>query len=156
MINEHSIGGSIVKASRKLILTLVIVSTLVAAFGGVGSANAQALNGSCGQIHVIKSGENLFRIALRYGVTVAQLQQWNAISNANQIYAGQSLCIVGGQPTPPPPTGKVHTVWYGDTLSKIARTYGVDMWVLARVNNIVNVNYITVGQKLSIPDFTIQ
>jgi LysM repeat protein len=141
------------KHTRKIVLILVIVATLAVTFG---AANAQALNGGCGLIHYVQRGENLFRIGLRYVVTVAQLKEWNAIPNSNLIYAGQALCIVGGQPTPPPAGGKVHTVWYGDTLSKIARTYGVNMGVLARVNNIVNVNYIYVGQKLTIPDVTIQ
>ena len=104
----------------------------------------------------MQRGENLFRIALRYGVSVAQLRQWNNIGNANLIYAGQSLYIYNGQTNPPPPTGKVYVVKAGDTLGRIARTYGVDMWVLARVNNIVNLNYIYVGQSLTIPDFTTQ
>jgi putative chitinase len=141
-----------VNHKHKLVVVLAVLAMMVSM---VGAANAQALNGGCGQIHTVKPGENLFRIALRYNVTVAKLQEWNAISNANLIFAGQQLCIQGGA-TNPPPTGKVHTVWYGDTLGRIARTYGVDLNVLAKVNNIVNVNFITVGQKLTIPDFTIQ
>ena len=133
----------------------IIIAVLALSVSMFGAANAQALNGGCGQIHTVQQGENLFRIALRYKVTVAQVQQWNAIPNANLIFAGQALCIPGAV-TNPPPTGKVHTVWYGDTLGRIARTYGVDLNVLARVNHIVNVNYIYVGQKLTIPDFTIQ
>lgn len=137
---------------HKLVVVLAVLALMVSM---VGAANAQALNGGCGQIHTVKQGENLFRIALRYNVTVAKLQEWNAIANANLIFAGQQLCIQGGV-TNPSPTGKVHTVWYGDTLGRIARTYGVDLNVLAKVNNIVNVNFIYVGQKLTIPDFTIQ
>jgi spore germination protein len=136
----------------KLAVVAVLLTLMVTM---VGATNAQALNGGCGQIHIVQQGENLFRIALRYKVTVAQVQQWNALPNANLIFAGQSLCIQGPV-TNPPPSSKVHTVWYGDTLGRIARTYGVDLNVLARVNHIVNVNFIYVGQKLNIPDFTIQ
>jgi LysM repeat protein len=136
----------------KLVVVLAVLALMVSM---VGAANAQALNGGCGQIHTVQQGENLFRIALHNKVTVAKLQEWNAISNANLIFAGQQLCIQGGV-TNPPPAGKVHTVWYGDTLGQIARTYGVDLNVLAKVNNIVNVNFIYVGQKLNIPDFTTQ
>ena len=133
----------------------VVIALLTLMVTMVGATNAQALNGGCGLIHNVQRGENLFRIALRYGVTVAKLQEWNALPNANLIFAGQQLCIQGAV-TNPAPTGKVHTVWYGDTLGRIARTYGVNLNVLARVNNIVNVNFIYVGQKLTIPDFTIQ
>ena len=44
-----------------------------------------------------------------------------------------------------------HIVQPGQTLFSIARMYGVDVWTLARVNNIVNPNRIYVGQRLVIP-----
>lgn len=43
--------------------------------------------------HVVRAGETLFTIALRYGVTVAALQAANNIVNPNQIYVGQVLTI---------------------------------------------------------------
>jgi LysM repeat protein len=45
----------------------------------------------------------------------------------------------------------VHTVRPGETLYGIARYYGVDMWAIARANNILNTNLIYVGQRLTIP-----
>ena len=39
----------------------------------------------------------------------------------------------------------------GDTLSEIAKSFGVDMWDLANANGIRNPNYIRVGQVLTIP-----
>lgn len=41
--------------------------------------------------HVVQPGENLFRIALRYGLTVDQLAHYNGIYNPNLIFAGQVL-----------------------------------------------------------------
>ncbi len=43
--------------------------------------------------HTVRYGENLYRIALRYGVTVGELQQANNLFNPNAIYAGQVLLI---------------------------------------------------------------
>ena len=48
-----------------------------------------------------------------------------------------------------------HIVQPGQTLFSIARWYGVDVWALARVNNIVNPNRIYVGQRLVIPKSTV-
>jgi LysM repeat protein len=48
-------------------------------------------------------------------------------------------------------TGTVHVVLPGQTLTGIARWYGVDMWALARANGIVNPSFIYVGQRLVIP-----
>ena len=48
-----------------------------------------------------------------------------------------------------------HIVQPGQTLFSIARWYGVDVWALARANNIVNPNRIYVGQRLVIPKSTV-
>ena len=44
-------------------------------------------------VYTIASGDVLSGIALRFGVTVAQIQQWNNIKNANVISVGQKLTI---------------------------------------------------------------
>jgi uncharacterized protein YkwD len=46
-----------------------------------------------GATHTVQRGENLFRIALRYGVTVAALAAANGISDPTRIYVGQVLTI---------------------------------------------------------------
>ncbi len=43
-----------------------------------------------GDSHVVQRGETLYRIALRYGVSVDALAQNNGLANPNQIYAGQT------------------------------------------------------------------
>lgn len=43
--------------------------------------------------YTVQAGDNLFRIALRYGTTVAAVQAANNIFNPNAIYAGQTLLI---------------------------------------------------------------
>jgi len=46
-----------------------------------------------GRIHVVAPGENLFRIALRYGTTVQALAAANNIANVNLIFVGDQLRI---------------------------------------------------------------
>jgi len=58
-----------------------------------------------GQTHVVQPGENLFRIALRYGVSVQALATINGIANPALIYVGQQLVIPAtSAPAPPTPT----------------------------------------------------
>lgn len=45
------------------------------------------------RIHVVQPGENLYRIALRYGVSLSVIAQVNGIPNVSLIYAGQQLII---------------------------------------------------------------
>lgn len=55
-------------------------------------------------VHTVRAGENLFRIAQQYNVTVDALAQYNGITNTRLIYVGQQLRIPGAQPlgTPAP------------------------------------------------------
>jgi LysM repeat protein len=46
-----------------------------------------------GRRHVVQAGENLFRISLRYNVTLDALMRANGISNPNVVFAGQVLVI---------------------------------------------------------------
>lgn len=46
-------------------------------------------------IHVVQRGETLFGIATTYGVSMADVQQANKITNPSRIYVGQELTIVG-------------------------------------------------------------
>ncbi|MBN2472944.1 MAG: SH3 domain-containing protein [Anaerolineae bacterium] len=43
--------------------------------------------------HVVQAGENLFRISLRYGVSLPTLAAYNGIVDYNRLYAGQVLVI---------------------------------------------------------------
>jgi LysM repeat protein len=51
-----------------------------------------------GQTHTVQAGENLFRIALRYGLTVETLASANGITDPARIYVGQVLVIPDGTP----------------------------------------------------------
>jgi LysM repeat protein len=115
--------------------------------------------------HTVQPGENLYRISLRYGVSVQALAQANNLSNPNLIFVGQVLNISGGTTppatggtpapgTPPPATGGTYRVVAGDTLGRIARQFNITVQSLAQTNNIANVNLIFVGQVLNIPGGT--
>ena len=104
--------------------------------------------------YVVQRGDTLRNIATRHGTTWQNLAAINNLANPNHIYVGQVLRLTGTvvQPPPQPPAhGRTHVVRPGDTISSIARWYGVDMWNLARANNILNLNLIYVGQVLWLP-----
>jgi len=60
---------------------------------GTPSGTGVGAQGASGKTHVVKAGENLYRIAQQYGVTVAELQKANNLSDPNNIKAGQKLII---------------------------------------------------------------
>ena len=102
--------------------------------------------------HVVQRGENLFRIALRYGTTVQAIASANGIANPARIYAGQELVISpsGAQP-PQPPAGGTYVVQPGDNLFRIALRFNMSYLYLAQYNGIANPSHIYVGQVLRIP-----
>ena len=128
---------------------------LLALLVAVGSAGAAPPRQSPEPIiHVVRSGENLFRLSLRYDTTVAAIMAANGLTNADTIYVGQQLIIptAAGDPPPadqPSPAGDgTYRVRPGDTLSQIARRFNTTALDLARLNAITNPSTIYAGQVL--------
>lgn len=103
--------------------------------------------GGQGFWHTIQWGETLIGIARKYNVDPAQLAKVNNICNWNYIYIGYRLWIPAGEMI----EVYVYTVKWGDTLLAIARKFNVDMWEIAALNDIYNMNLIYTGQTLYIP-----
>jgi len=107
--------------------------------------------------HIVQPGENLFRIALRYGTTVEAIAAANNIVNPWFIYVGQELMIPAGGDgggMPPPgggPGAGTYVVQPGDTLYSIAVRYDTTVQALMVANNLSNSNFIYVGQTLKVP-----
>jgi LysM repeat protein len=101
----------------------------------------------------IKSGDTLFSIARRHGVTVDELSRLNGISDVNRIWADQVLRIpIKTQALPLPVTqSRTYRVRAGDTLSEIARREHLTVAALVQANDIHDPDHLVVGQVLSIP-----
>ena len=115
--------------------------------------------------HTVKSGEYLYLIAERYGITVAQLKQWNTLTS-NYIYSGDQLKVSAGTATTKPgdthttkPTDKTqtsnsyYTVRPGDYLWKIANQHGITVAQLKTWNNLTS-NYIYSGDRFIVSKTT--
>lgn len=103
-------------------------------------------------IYTVQRGNTLSEIAQEYNVTVNHIVELNNIQNPNLIYPGQKLRITESdvQSLNPITQNSTYTVKRGDTLSSIARRYGVSVDYLVRINNIQNPNIIYTGQLLQI------
>ena len=103
--------------------------------------------------HVVQRGENMFRIALRYGTTVQAIASANGIANPARISVGQRLIIpsAGAQPAPQPVAGTTYVVQPGDNLFRIALRFNMSHLYLAQYNGIPNSSRIYVGQVIRIP-----
>lgn len=100
--------------------------------------------------HVVAPGETLSTIAEQYGTTEAALMALNDIAEPDRIIVGQSLLVPNPVPLPTAGPGQ-HSVAPGETLSEIARQYGVDLDALMVANGIDNPDSVYSGQVLDIP-----
>lgn len=97
-------------------------------------------------LYTVKNGDTLGAIAKRHGVDIGRIKRMQpvVIANKNMIATGDILAI------PAPVDDIVYKVKSGDTLSAIAKRYGVTVADIQKRNNIANPNKIFPGQLLSI------
>ena len=111
----------------------------------------QAVASPTGQ-HTVQPGETLFSIARRYGLTVAFLQEANAIGDPDVIRAGKVLSLEAApSPAPVAASKREHVVAEGEVLGAIAERYGVGVAALAEANGLEDPNLLSIGQRLTIP-----
>lgn len=102
--------------------------------------------------HVVGFGENLSTIAERYGVSTAQLVEWNGLRDANTVWAGVRLAVAGPAAVDVASSGEnTHRVATGENLTSISRRYGVSVMTLASANGISDPDRVRAGTTLTIP-----
>lgn len=99
--------------------------------------------------YVVQSGDNLYRIGLRFGISWVQIAEANGLVNPNVIKVGDELKIPVDTPGPAPAFS--HVVKQGETLFLISLQYGVSWPSIAEANNLTSPYVIYVGQTLEIP-----
>lgn len=97
-------------------------------------------------IYVVKSGDSLWGISKRFGLTVDELKKLNNLSN-NLLSIGQKLIVKNQESNP---TQVIYTVKSGDTLYRIANKYNLSVSELMKINNLSS-NLLSIGQQLIVP-----
>ena len=123
----------------KLLMVPLAILTLAGAMNtSVGTVMAQAdadYSTSTVITHTVRPGEYLNKIANDYGVTANELRLWNHLTT-DLLQIGQQLKIVTDAETPPPRTAQYIQSRAGDTLWRIANTYGVTVNQIKSWNNL--------------------
>jgi LysM repeat protein len=125
--------------------------------------------------HVVKRGDTLSALALKYGVSSRAIAEQNGMSVKQPISVGETLripngdkggakngkdaaekdkapSVVEGASGSAAPTKKnLHVVQGGETLGGIAAKYGVRLPALATANGLTTKSGVRVGQELVIP-----
>jgi polysaccharide biosynthesis protein PslG len=156
--------------TQRRILTVGCAAVMFTALLWGGAAGAQNASPTAttpaGQTYTVQSGDNLSKIAQRFGVSLNALMDANNIRDPNVIRLGQTLIIpiagatstraaitatpsaTSAAVTTAEATAVYDTVRSGDTLASIARRNDTTLEELIRLNNIVNPDLILVGQRV--------
>ena len=95
-------------------------------------------------IYIVKSGDTLYSIANKYGMSVQELKDLNKLTS-NNLSIGQQLVVSEGNAG----TLDTYTVKAGDTLYSIAKKYGLTVSELKQLNNLTS-DILSIGQVLNI------
>lgn len=105
-----------------------------------------------GENYIVKSGDTLYGIANRFGLTVDELKRLNNLTS-NTLSIGQVLKL--SKDVAENGNSEYYTVKSGDSLYKIANLFGTTVDEIKQLNNLTS-NSLSIGQKLRIPNNSYQ
>ena len=100
--------------------------------------------------YTVQSGDTLYNIANKFGVTIQDLINMNNLSTTN-LSVGQELKI---NAEPLINQENTYVVTKGDTLYSIAKTYNLSVQDLIDANNLKS-SSLSIGQKIVIPTYDV-
>lgn len=125
----------------KIMAGVLLLTSIPFSQINVHATEVKPVNTNIEQKYTVKSGDTLYKIAKKFGISVKRLKNINELTSSI-IYPGQNLRI--------PYSSNFYTVRYGDTLYKIAKKFGTTVYKIKKINNLTS-NMIIVGQKIKIP-----
>ena len=101
--------------------------------------------------YTVQSGDSLWSIANKFGITVNDLKNANGLTS-NLLSIGQVLIIPSSSTNNPTnPSYTTYTVQRGDSLWSIANRFRITVDAIKTLNNLTS-NLLSVGQVLQIPN----
>ena len=135
--NKYGLTVSELKSLNHLTSDILSIGQVL----NVSNSNTTPSNPS--NTYTVKSGDSLYSIARKYGITVDALKSANG-KTSNLLSIGEILVI------PTTSSTRTYTVKSGDSLWKIATTYGVSVNALKQANGLTS-DLLSIGQILIIP-----
>ena len=140
-LNPH-IKKNIIPPEEKL-YDIYIPYALLSKFNN----NIKNIKSNVFEVHIVKKGDTLGRIARIYGTKYTIIKKYNNLKS-NILSINQDLIIPVDPDTFKKP--KKYIVKKGDSLDRIARKFGIKYSIIKKYNNLKS-NTLSINQKLMIP-----
>ncbi|GHV79509.1 peptidoglycan-binding protein LysM [Spirochaetia bacterium] len=133
------------KLRSRFLWLLLVVDAL--AFAVLASADEK--------VHVIQKGDTIYSLARSYGVKPQDILDLNGIKDPDRVLLGQKVRIPGPATTISATSKRQtlvdHLVAKGETLTSIARQYGISLKTLCSANNLSETYKVKAGERLRVP-----
>ena len=140
--------GIILRSGQILSVDITLAPAVIV---GTVRTDAEVISGT----YTVVGGDSLGAIAARFDISTKRILELNpSVTNPNSLSIGQILIVeekTNTTPVEPSKAETVYTVQAGDSLNSIARKFSVSVLALRELNNIENADFLSIGQKLSIP-----
>jgi membrane-bound lytic murein transglycosylase D len=162
--DANGIRGSTIHPGDSLVIPAVGATATLAALAAprddIASQlpeNQKSSSGSSSKkkpkVHTVKSGDTLWSVSRKYGVTIPALAEANGLSNSAGLVIGARLDIPGsgasGKRSASAESGRMtYKVKRGDTLSEIADKFNVSVRELMTWNRLRQSSSLRTGQRL--------
>lgn len=166
----NNLHGSMIRAGQPLLVPAASLDLAKYALSADARlARTQATpHGSSRLTYTVRAGDTLWQIARQYGASVAELAKWNGMAPGDPLQIGQELVVWEEEPVttadaagtgPVRPVGlqglnTLRTVNYivrrGDSLSRIAKLFGVTVNDLRRWNGFAKNALLRPGQRVKV------
>lgn len=130
---------------RKFFILSLLLITFI-----LPNATILAQTEPAGPVYVVQSGDSLYSIALRFGITVNDLIDANQLADPNALAAGMELTIPGLVGV----SGRLltETIPLGVDLNSLAHYRGIDPAFIIKLNRITSPAEVYAGSNLILPD----
>ncbi len=150
--------SSLLKANGLSASSLIYPGQKLKLSGGSTTGASTTGAAATAKTYTVVSGDTLYSISSRHGVSLSTLLKANGIAASSTIYPGQQLKLSGGSTPASTPAGSpagnatasTYTVKSGDTLSGIAARNGMGLSVLMKANGLSSTATIHPGQTLKL------
>ena len=160
----NNLKGSFIRAGKTLLIpspSHTLASYSLSAEQRQLNKQTNAVKGKQKTIYRVKKGDSLWTIARKHRVTSTQLSKWNGIAKKGSLQINQKLAIWLADDklhNPSPNNGHRpnivkklnYRVRKGDSLSRIAQKFNVNVAQLTKWNQLERRRYLQPGQSLTV------